>query len=167
MSPLKSSANFGLPPAASSTKFWVAPSWVKSAARFAPSGARSSLPASALARSSASSRVILTSSLMSGSACGKKRHANTADAIEIATKAIQNALLRVISVMALAIARQRSVDRLDQILDHFFCVAEHHHRLVHVEERIVESGVAGRHGTLVDDDRLGLVRLDDRHAVDR
>src|SRR6202011_1382099 len=90
----------GLPPASSSTKFWVVPSWVNRAARRASSGARPSLPASALARSSASSRVILTSSLISGSACGKKRHANTADNTETTANAIQNAGLRVISVIA-------------------------------------------------------------------
>src|SRR5437588_9758163 len=47
--------------------------------------------------------------------------------------------------------------RLDEILDHFFRIAEHHHRLVHVEERIVESGVTRCHRALVHDDGLRFV----------
>src|SRR5664280_1772678 len=54
-----------------------------------------------------------------------------------------------------------SLDRLDDVLDHLLRVAEHHHRLVHVEELVVEAGVARRHRPLVDDDGLGLVGLAD------
>src|SRR3712207_7135253 len=36
-----------------------------------------------------------------------------------------------------------------------------------VEQRVVDAGVARRHRSLVDDDRPRLVRLEDRHAVDR
>src|SRR5437660_43899 len=34
------------------------------------------------------------------------------------------------------------IQRLDQVLDHLLRVAEHHHGSLHVEERVVEPGVA-------------------------
>src|SRR4051812_35820920 len=63
--------------------------------------------------------------------------------------------------------RRILLDCLDDVLDHLLGVAEHHHRLVHVEEGIVDSGVAGRHRTLVDEYRACLVRFEDRHPVNR
>src|SRR5438105_8917139 len=44
------------------------------------------------------------------------------------------------------------LDGLHHGLDHLLGVAEHHHRLVHVEQLIVQARVAGGHRTLVHDD---------------
>src|SRR5438045_8156532 len=60
----------------------------------------------------------------------------------------------------------RSVHGLHQVFDHLLRIAEHHHRLFHVEQRIVEAGVTRRHRPLVHHDISRLVRLDDRHTVD-
>ena len=62
--------------------------------------------------------------------------------------------------------RPVSVHRLDHVLHHLLRVAEHHHRLVHIEQLVVQAGVAGGHGALVDDDAVSLVCLQDRHAGD-
>src|SRR5271163_2313265 len=59
-----------------------------------------------------------------------------------------------------------SADRLDHVLDDFLGVAKYHHGLVHVEQLVVQAGIARGHGALVDDDGLGLVGLEDGHAGD-
>src|SRR5213083_2327524 len=59
------------------------------------------------------------------------------------------------------------IQRLDHVLDDLLRIAEHHHGLLHVEERVVEAGIAGGHAALVDDDGARLGDVEDRHAVDR
>src|SRR6266850_8355069 len=61
----------------------------------------------------------------------------------------------------------RSVERLDDVFDHFLRVAEHHHRLVLVEQRIVQAGIARRHAPLVHEHAARLVNIKHWHAVDR
>src|SRR5512137_433049 len=85
--------------------------------------------------------------------------AGAAKAAEAAAKEARKSLRR--------IGRRDSLHRLAHVLDDLLRVAEHHHRLRHVEEFIVEAGVAGRHRALFDDDLLRLVGLEDRHAGDR
>src|SRR5262249_7373646 len=57
--------------------------------------------------------------------------------------------------------------RPDPVSDAFLAVAEHHHGLVEIEERIVQPRVARGHRALVHEHGARLVRLDDGHAVDR
>src|SRR6185503_20907463 len=56
--------------------------------------------------------------------------------------------------------RQHRVDR-------FLRVAEQHPRVVFIEERIVDAGIAARHAALHDHADLGLPDLEDWHAVNR
>ena len=59
------------------------------------------------------------------------------------------------------------IDRLDDILGHLLGVAEQHHRAVLVEQRVVDAGIAGAERALDEQAGLGLVDVEDRHAVDR
>ena len=56
---------------------------------------------------------------------------------------------------------------LGDFLGHLLRVAERHHGVVAIEQRIVDAGIAGRQRPLVEDDRPCLPHLQDRHAVDR
>src|SRR5688572_8861563 len=60
-----------------------------------------------------------------------------------------------------------SVQRLDDVLYDLLGIAEHHHGLLHVEQRIVQARVARGHAALVDDHRAAFVHVEDRHAIDR
>ena len=56
---------------------------------------------------------------------------------------------------------------LDDLLDHLLGVPEEHHRVVAVEELVVDAGIAGRERTLDEEHRLRLLHIEHRHAVDR
>ena len=60
-----------------------------------------------------------------------------------------------------------SIHGLDHVFNDFLRIAEDHHGLVHVEEFVVQACIACRHGTLVHNNRLGLVGLQNRHAINR
>jgi len=54
------------------------------------------------------------------------------------------------------------LQRLHHIFQRFLRVTEHHHRLIEIEQFVVEAGVAGGHGAFVDDvllDRLAHDRI--------
>src|SRR6058998_1420877 len=53
-----------------------------------------------------------------------------------------------------------------ELLDRVFGVAEEHHGLRVQEQRVLDSGEAGVHAALEDDDLLRLIDVQDRHAVD-
>ena len=63
--------------------------------------------------------------------------------------------------------RRVAGERLDDVAEHRLGVAEQHQRVVAVVELVVDAGKARVHRALVRDDELGLVGVDDRHAVDR
>ena len=55
-------------------------------------------------------------------------------------------------------------DGVVQTGHHGLAIAKEHHGLVHVEEVVVNTGVAYREGALDDDHRLRLIGVDDGHA---
>ena len=63
--------------------------------------------------------------------------------------------------------RRGLVHRLHDLFRHLLGVAEQHHRVVAIEERIVDAGVAARERALVEHDGAGLPHLQHRHPVDR
>src|SRR5215475_7616378 len=63
--------------------------------------------------------------------------------------------------------RLQALDVLDQPVDRLLRVAEQHHRLRVVEERVLDAGEARVHAALEHDHRLRLVDIQDRHSVDR
>ena len=95
---------------------------------------------------------------------------------EAAMRRIEQAGGKMISVLQLfcelqrdwgARRRSRSGHRADDLLGHLLGVAEQHHGVVLVEQRVVDAGVARRHRALDEEHRLGLVDVEHRHAVDR
>src|SRR5271166_635622 len=64
------------------------------------------------------------------------------------------------------IARASVPQRLDDGVGHLLGVAEQHHRVVAEEELVLNAGVARAHAALDEEDRLRLVDVEDRHAVD-
>ncbi len=59
------------------------------------------------------------------------------------------------------------LQRLHDARQHRLGVAEEHQRVVGEEQLVLDAGEPGVHAALDDEDRLGLVGVDDRHAVDR
>src|SRR3546814_19202368 len=58
-------------------------------------------------------------------------------------------------------------ERLDDIVGHFLGVAEQHHRLIHVEEVVVDPGIAdAAHRALHEQHSLRLFDVEDGHAID-
>jgi hypothetical protein len=58
-------------------------------------------------------------------------------------------------------------ERLDDFLGHLLAVAEQHHRVVAVEQLVVDAGIADAHRALDEQNGLGLLDVEHRHAVDR
>ena len=67
---------------------------------------------------------------------------------------------------ARAPASLQRLDRRDEVLEAGLGVGEEHARLGVRVERVVDARVAAAHGALDDDDALGLVDVEDGHAVD-
>src|SRR5690606_11182253 len=59
-----------------------------------------------------------------------------------------------------------SVQRLDHVFHGFPGITEHHHGLVHVEQFVVQPGIARCHRALVHNDAAGAMDLQDGHASD-
>ena len=72
-----------------------------------------------------------------------------------------------IELMTPQTSDQRSLERLDDIFAHLLGVAEQHHRVVAVEQLVVDAGVARGHRALDEEHGLGTLDLEDRHAVYR
>src|SRR5258708_32388531 len=60
-----------------------------------------------------------------------------------------------------------SGQRLADLLGHLLGVAEQHHGVVAIEQRIVDAGISRRERALAEHDGAGLPYLQHRHAVDR
>src|SRR5580704_18809919 len=60
-----------------------------------------------------------------------------------------------------------SGQRLADLLGHFLGVAQEHHRVIAIEQRVVDAGIARRERTLVEHHGAGLPHMQHRHAVDR
>src|ERR1019366_4486450 len=57
-------------------------------------------------------------------------------------------------------------DRVDQLRQALLCIGEIHARLGVDVERVVDAGIASAHRSLENDDRAGLVHVQDWHSVD-
>ena len=55
----------------------------------------------------------------------------------------------------------------DDFLAHFLGVAEQHHRVVAVEQLVLDAGIARGHRAFDKEHSLGPLDLEDRHTVDR
>src|SRR6516164_599428 len=62
---------------------------------------------------------------------------------------------------------RRLFERLDDLLAHFLGVAEQHHRIVAVEQLVLDAGITRGHRSLDEKNGLGALNLQDRHAIDR
>src|SRR3954453_16756289 len=74
------------------------------------------------------------------------------------------------SLRSLGVARDTAATAsppLDDVLGHFLCVAEQHHGVVAVEQRIVDAGIARSQRTLDEHHGAGLPHLQYGHAVNR
>src|SRR3954465_12572120 len=61
---------------------------------------------------------------------------------------------------------EKGSQRLDDALRHLLGVAEQHHRVVTIEQRVVDAGIARGERALDEHHGAGLPHLQHRHAVD-
>src|SRR5262249_32920440 len=60
-----------------------------------------------------------------------------------------------------------ALERLHDVLAHHLGIGEEHHRVVAEEQLVVDAGIARGHAALHEQHGLGLLDVEDRHAVDR
>ena len=71
------------------------------------------------------------------------------------------------NTVAHEIERHAAHIAFDDLFRHLLGVAEQHHRVVAIEQRVVDAGIARRHAALDEHHGVGLPHFEHRHAVDR